>query len=378
MCCSDCILYKHNTIYCTASHWLQQASQEETQDGKDRGKQKEVDKDGDRETNSHFGKRLKSTSTSSYHLSPPAMAPMPSFSTHNQSPGSAPYKMAFEQEGGDNLSASFKSLYKSIFGHSVSSGEYLNPPPLPQSTSAELSSSDTSLPLGASALSLLNSPVGNYSPHFYSLMDSFRDIAENNSWDKLEPAQVQGLMESFKAAERDRFGLDQETYSRVSSSFSQFFQQLNSRFITGEEGSNPTLAEYHPLPGRERGGMIHPALVNRLPPTYGQQPDTTSPFPVSGTSPPGSNYCPPNRTPSPHVSPQGHLGTSPIHPQLSAAHFHTSATHFNTFSNPFPGPDTGLGSIVPHSGTANMPIKSAATDLFENDDDDDFDWSKLM
>lgn len=362
-------------------HRLQQASQEDTQDGKDRGKQIKVEKDEDKETNCHIGRRLQPTSvsSSSYHLSPPTMAPMHSFSAHNQSPGSAPYKIAFEQEGEDNLSTSFKSLYKSIFGHSVSSGEYLNPPPLPQSTSAELSSSDTSLPLGASALSLLNSPVGNYSPHFYSLMDSFRDIAESNSWDKLEPAQVQGLMESFKAAERDRFGLDLETYSRVSSSFSQFLQQLNSKFITGEGGSNPTLTEYHPsLSCRESRGMMHPSLVNRLPPKYGQHPDTTPPFPVSGTSPPGSNYCPPNRTPSPHVSPQGHLGTSPIHSQLSAAHFHTPATHFTTFSTPFPGQDPGLGSIAPHGRTANMPIKSAVTDLFENEDDDDFDWSKLM
>ena len=293
--------------------------------------------------------------------------------------------MAFEQEGRDNLSSSFRSLYKSIFGHSVSSGEYLNPPPLPQSTSAELSSSDTSLPLGASALSLLNAPPsGNYSPHFYSLMDSFRDIAESNSWDKLEPGQVQGLMESFKAAERDRFGLDLESYSRVSSSFSQFFQQLNSKFITGDEGSNPTLTDYHPaLPtlggggGAEGGrGMMHAAMGGRLPPKYGQE--IVHPFMIgSRTSPPDSKYCLPNRTPSPHLSTGVVVSTSPsFHPLPPHANFHMSSTAHYTFPTSYPTHTPTPSGMVP--GTADMPHKSAATDLFEGEDDDDFDWSKLM
>ena len=269
----------------------------------------------------------------------------------------------------------------------MSSGEYLNPPPLPPSTVAELSSSDSSFSLGASALSLMSNvnPAGSYSPNIYSLMDSFRDIAETNSWDKLEPSQVQGLMETFRAAERDRFGLDAESYVRVSSSFEQFFQQLNSRFMTRNEDNPAALTdiEYQPNILTGSDGRVTQPMAGRSPPDYAHQPDTMPMFPVSSASPPNSNYPPPQRTPSPHtsMSPQGPCS---VHTHLLSAQ--TTAAHYNTFSAPFPGQspppfpgqNPSLGGMAPQRLPADMTVKSSATDLFDNDDDDDFDWSKLM
>ena len=308
------------------------------------------------------------------------------------------FETAGEDVVHDPLSASFKGLYKSIFGHSVSSGEYLNPPPLPPSILTDLCTSDTSIPLGGSALSLLGTSTAapidtgasNYCPHFYSLMDSFRDIAESNSWDKLEPEQVQGLMQSFKAVERDRhrLGLNEESYSRVSSSFEQFLQQLSCRFVADSSGDESIgrehhvadLEEYQPnIPGS--GGSAAQPLVDSLPPaSYPENPEM---FPISGASPPSSsNYCsqpltidPPSPThPTAHVPPHHFATDNNTHTtQLFSStgsqserqdfkFLHPSSTNFISMR-----PTT---AITPRDHTTTM-------DPFGNDDDD-FDWSTIM
>ena len=291
---------------------------------------------------------------------------------------------AYRPEGtsseGDILSASFKSLYKSLFSHSVSSGEYLNPPPLPPPTSTELSSSDPKFPLEVSTNLLLSSVnPSNYNPHFFTLMDSFRDIAETNNWDRLEPEQVLGLVESFRAAEPEEFGLDAESYSRVSSSFENFFQQLNSRL--GNQGNLATdLEEYQSdIPG-SAGSAAQPLLS----PPYQHDPDSM--FPISGATPP--NYPPPSMSmtpPSPphdSVSPQSfHHVTSEttqlLHHSAHSPHQHrTSTPHHRIFPAMYnnmeqcPSVDTAARLMV------DVPTKPS-TGAFD-DDDDDFDWSKLM
>lgn len=313
-------------------------------------------------------KRIKRESYSSYHSHLPSPDLTSSLSDDHPSPVMTNLSKVFDQRGGggDHLSASFKSLYKSIFGHSVCSGEYLNPPPLPPSTATELSSSDSSFPLGAPAVSLQNNVnpaiASNYSPHFYTLMDSFRDIAETNSWDKLDPSQVQGLMESFRAAERDQFGLDAESYSRVTASFEQFFQELNCRFVTGNGGCH--INELSSVAGI--GGNAAQPLNDALLPHYTEQPDTMPMFPISNASPPSSNYPPPQRTPPDHMTPQaGHMISEPSH----------------TFSTQFPRPNPSGASRMVTQRLPDIPGKTATNmDLhaFDNDDEDDFDWSKLM
>ena len=290
-----------------------------------------------------------------------------------------------DRDGTEDLSASFRSLYKSIFGHSVGANEYINSEtavntsgvPIPV-TPSELNISNASLPLGASATALFNS---SRNPHFTSLMDSFRDIAETNSWDKLNPSQIQGLMESFKAGEHDKFGLDADTYADLHSSFNQFLTQLNNRFLTGSSNNTPRLSEYNQQQGNpSRHSLSHAAHVrsggvhhkysshhHRHAPHH--QIDTMSPM-LGGMhqpSPPSTNYMV-NRTPSPHISPQTQMTNVPTnHTQMNPQHF---GGYVNPSSQMTPPALSSLGR------PSDPQIRSAATDLF--DDEDDFDWSKLM
>lgn len=290
----------------------------------------------------------------------------------------------------DPLSCSFKSLYKSIFGHSVSSGEYLNPPPLPSSVLTDLGSSDSSIPLGSSAISLLGGGItssaapssSDYCPHFYTLMDSFRDIAESNSWDKLEPQQVQGLMRSFRAVERDRLGLDDESYTRVSSSFQQFLQQVNCRFETEREVEEEEEdGQRRSIDLRSGGAVSH--LVDRLPPTYPDHPEF---FPISGASPPTTNYA----STSLEVNP-----SSPTRPDSHHHHHQFTSVQFEprpTSDLKYPCPtqqqqtgsysgNNGITSIgaatIPGGVVSGNPDTMSSMDPFVNDDDD-FDWSKIV
>ena len=312
-----------------------------------------------------------------------------SFSSNHSSP-----RVAFaEKEGFDDLSASFRSLYKSIFGHSVSGGgDFVpapsHPPPPSNSHAIAVSSSElgSSLPLGASA-SLLFSSGRN--PQFTSLMDSFRDIAESNSWDKLDSSQIQCLMESFKEGEHHKYGLDPDMYADLHASFNKFLSQLNDRFLTSSSDSTPRLSEYnqHQLHGGGGAGggvMSHASMINHggMPPphhphhhshhtrgTYGH-PQThaqiDSMLNLHQSSPPPSNYHSVNRTPSPHVAGMP-VGASNSHAVVNSP--------YTGFVSP-PGHNPSLGSLVGPTNSPGVPIQSAATDLF--DEEDDFDWSKLM
>ena len=290
-------------------------------------------------------------------------------------------RIAFaDKDGLDELSSSFRSLYKSIFGQPLVGGEYLNAdvlPDLPVSSSHELGSSDSSsIPLGASASMLLNLPKCNH-PQFLSLMDSFRDIADSKSWDKLDPAHVQGLLESFKAGQNDKFGLDPSTYADVHASFNQFLSQLNNRFLTGSSSGMPHLSEYdQPIEGEIHQ---HTSQLMDHHNKYGSHQHyqidagVVSPIPLIGmnhTSPTNS-YHPVNRTPSPHhmhLINQGHL-----QPLGGAGHSHLNS-HYGQYSS-HTGHTPTLNSLAQSTHSNNAGIKSAVTDLF---DDDDFDWSKLM
>ena len=326
-----------------------------------------------------------------------------SFTTNHAAP-----RVAFaDKEGFEDLSASFKSLYKSIFGHSVSAGggggggEFVPPPP-PSShglTSRELGSS---LPLGASASLFLSS--GSGTPQFVSLMDNFRDIAESNSWDKLDPSQIQCLMDSFKEGEHHKYGLDADTYADLHASFNKFVTQLNSKILPDGSNSGLRLNEYddqHHLhrAGGGGGGIIsHASMINHggMPPPHhhphqhhhphhhhrsgrGSAAATAYGHPQThaqidsmlnlhqSSPPPPSNYHSINRTPSPH------LAGMPV--GASNSHAGVVGSPYAGFMSP-PGHNPPLGSLVGPTDSPGVPIQSAATDLF--DEEDDFDWSKLM
>lgn len=329
------------------------------------------------------GPRMKRPALPSSYSPPNAATLPPHFSSavsDSSSSSQPPPRVAFaEREGFDDLSASFRSLYKSIFGQSVNGGDYLNTATTEDAFQISVPSidptcSNSSLPLGASAASLFNPGHQNYSPQLTSLMDSFRDIAETNSWDKLDPAQIHGLMESFKAGEHDKFGLDPDTYANLSASFSQFLSQLNNKFLVGSSASVPHLNEYHQQAQSHLSRMPQAHMVSRLPPKYGRQADSLTAYSIHQSSPPTSNYHSANRTPSPHISPpSAHI--APLCGPITSSHSHMNP-HYTSFLTPIPGHTPPLTSSAQPTDTPDVPIRSAATDLF--DEDDDFDWSKLM
>lgn len=278
-------------------------------------------------------------------------------------------RLAFaEREGFDDLSASFQSLYKSIFGQSVGAESCLDPLSTTNTTAIEthsvavassgLSSSNNSLALGASATTLFNPSHRNYSPQFATLMDSFRDIADSNSWDKLDHAQIQGLMESFKAGRNDKFGLDPDVYASVASSFNNFLSQLNNKFLTGSAASVPHLNDCNHSRNHHSN---HSGMSPGSHMIHGRPHPSASASEYPQVDPMHHHYggVVQNRTPSPHISPAGgHVGGTQISPGQHP--------HLNTQVPPF----------FIESPDQNPPIRSVATDLL--DDDDDFDWSKLM
>ena len=335
------------------------------------------------ELNAEEASKPKRPALSSYPFSPPSGIP-PHYSSpvSDSSSSSHPLpRVAFaEREGYDDLSASFRSLYRSIFGHSVNSGEYINEPresdnmqQLP-TVSSGLSGSNASLPLGASAASLFDPTSRNYSPQFTSLMDSFRDIAESNNWDKLDPAHIQGLMESFKGGEHDKFGLNPEAYSDLASSFNQFLVRLNSRFLTGNSTNSPDLAEYQQHHHSRVAHMMSRGASTSTP-KYDHQRESLSPFGMPHVSPPStSNYHTANSSTSPHISPSGHV--VPMCGAMTSTHSHLTP-HYSSFA-PIHGHASTLTSVAHVGGLTEIPIKSVVTDLFDDAEDDDFDWTKLM
>ncbi len=244
-----------------------------------------------------------------------------------------PPTIAFgDREGLDELSSSFKSLYKSMFGQSVSDGTYINADILPHIPTQELGcSSDSSsinIPFGASATGtdLLSDNKGNH-VEFLNLMDSFRDIANAKTWDELDPAHIQGLLESFKAGQRDKFGLDSKTYANVHASFNQFVSQLSNRFVTVGNPSGLNNYSQHPPIGHHNGH-------------HNYQVDTLSPMQLGGGN---------------HSSPLA-FNHSP------------GAGAYRLYNTP-----TVSSLAVPQQPN------SLKTDLNLFDDvEDDFDWSKLM
>lgn len=251
-------------------------------------------------------------------------------------------QMAFgdKEAGFEDLSASFRSLYKSLFDSSsfntptqLTGPQHLSADPyytanLPPTQPIRLSSTigysthigtTTSRPLASMAAGGSTLPPSLHPPPpFTSLMDNLKNIAENNQWELLNPSQIQSLKESFKSGNHNTFGMDQDSFLEWSHSFNQFLTQLDSRI-----------------------------------------PFNTPPPPAAGPLPHSSFQLPPT----------DQLPPPPPYPQ------HTSTA--NSYNTTGGASLTDIRSSVSEATNHKVPVfKSVATDLLE--DDDDFDWSKLV
>lgn len=256
----------------------------------------------------------------------------------------SPPKVAFaEQEGFDDLSASFRSLYKSLFGHSVGRGDFIGPDSLLDDTPDALTGSNSSIPLGTSA-SNFTVTCGSKMPKITSLMESMRGLAESNRWDQLNQSQIQDLIECFKLGEEsDHFGLDNNVWAGLSSSFNNFLSRVTHK-----------LPSNTPTPGRR---MSHYSPVGNL------RHSPTSSFHSVNSS--GYSNCS-NHSMSPQ---QPMVGMSP-------GNRHIPYTIPQTMSETLPVLSYAAAPVSP----LPLHIHSAASDFVnaDPDEEDDFDWSKLL
>jgi len=257
----------------------------------------------------------------------------------------SPPKVAFaERDGFDDLSASFRSLYKSLFGYSVGKGDFVGPDSLlDDNTPDQLTLSNSSIPLGTSASNF--NTYGSKMPKFTSLMESMRGLAESNRWDQLNQSQIQELVDCFRIGEEsDHFGLDTSVWAGLSSSFNNFLSRVS-----------------HKLPPTSGNAYCYRKMHYGAN-TVGHSP--TSSFHSINSS--GYSNC------SNHsVSPQqpSMMGMSPNSlPPYSLPPQTSEALPVLSFD---PSPPSPLPPLH---------MRSAASDFVNTDpdDDDDFDWSKLL
>lgn len=259
----------------------------------------------------------------------------------------SPPKVAFaEQEGFDDLSASFRSLYKSLFGHSVGRGDFIGPDSLLDDTPDPdpLSGSNSSIPLGTSA-SDFTASYGSKMPKFTSLMESMRGLAESNRWDQLNQSQIQDLIDCFRIGEEsDHFGLDANVWAGLSSSFNTFLSRVNHRLPSNTATPSRRMSHYSPASNLRHSPTSSFHSINSSGYSNCSNHSMSPQQPMVGMSP-GNRH-------TPYTIPQTMTETLPV---LSFA--------------------AGPGSPLPQ-----LHIRSAASDFVNTDPDeeDDFDWSKLL
>lgn len=253
----------------------------------------------------------------------------------------------------DSLSASFKSLYNSLFTQSV--GSHRNEDfPNPSLTLTPSSSTDSISLHNSSSPPQFASYSKPYDPQFTTLMDGLKDLADSNHWERLSPSQIQNLRESFHNGGHERFGMDPDSYAELSLSFSQFLTQLDGHLLPPATSSSGISGEFLSSPA-------HGHVPARLPPP------SYSPY-----------SCREHHNISPPITAIPTLGPSLV------TQPHPYNTSFSAYLPPLHDHSPSLATTASTGGqpqhTEQIPsFKSAATDLFEdNDEDDDFDWSKFM
>lgn len=305
------------------------------------------------QSNSPTLTELNTTKHPSLHI--PPLIPVdhyPTTDTINSSTsirGHSPYNSSGGKEGSfDDLSASFRSLYRSLFdsvGHS-------SIPSYPMLSSSSSLTHPHQPPLSTSISTTTRSELTSIShhykpspdPHLTLVMDSLRDLADSNQWDRLSSAQIQTLKETVNEGDHIQFGMDHDSFLKWSDSFNQFLSQLNSQVPISSHPTTdlrPSMGELNHTPYSTHSQMsLHVAPPTSLPPPYMPSLHHIKSS-VGGMTPP-----PPLAPPPPLL--YGHPG--------------------------------GHGGIKITHSQDPPPFSSVATDLFQDDgeEEEDFDWSKLV
>jgi hypothetical protein len=235
------------------------------------------------------------------------------------------HDFANKELSSSHLSESFNNLYQSLFSSIGHHQSFLQS----SFSKADLNlTDDKSIEQSYSHKDGYQLRAAASEPYLKSLMDNLKGLAENNEWDKLSPLQIQSIRDTVNEEDHSELGIDQESYEKWSLSFNQFLSQLDDQIPhTTVCGSGFHDSHYLPL-------TVNASTMQHLPPPYSQS------------------------AISRHI-------TSPV--KLSSMLRGTSYLNHHHLSEP--------------SSSLNMdfpPFKSVATDLFEDNDEDDFDWSKLV
>ncbi|KAK3583417.1 hypothetical protein CHS0354_040387 [Potamilus streckersoni] len=186
---------------------------------------------------------------------------------------------------GEDLSASFRSLYKSIFESPQGNLNALINGNGNQSSNGNFNFSGFDL------------------HHLDTLKESVR-LAGTGSYDlaSIDISQFQGLMETIKTGDQMNWALNPEQFQDLASSLNNFFAQVNSHSHS---------QQIDPLTGQIQESLT----LNNLTGTNSMEAKTEhSPVPSSGMT-----------TPSPQISPSARGYTGPK-VEVQPAHFHTANT----------------------------------------------------
>lgn len=245
---------------------------------------------------------------------------------HELSVGGSPPHGFNNEANFDDLNASFRSLYRSLFD-SVGHQSHTPFPLLSSATSHQLAPPDLSLIRSQCLDHYKTSPE----PHLTLVMESLRDLADSNQWDQLSPAQIQSLRETVNGGDHVQFGMDHDSFTKWSDSFNQFLSQLNSHI---------------PLPSHSTATSDLRMSINDHVPYSAHNQLVLHPM----TSLP------------PYASSLHHMKSAVVHSHASM--MDSGPLHFN------------------HTRPVSQdppPFSSVATDLFQDtEEEDEFDWSKLV
>ncbi|XP_019647073.1 PREDICTED: LOW QUALITY PROTEIN: forkhead box protein J2-like [Branchiostoma belcheri] len=246
----------------------------------------------------------------------------------------------------EDLSASFRSLYKQVFEQS-SSGQLSTSSSSGMTTLGTVATSNRSTP-GNSAVFSKPAPTpqalaasltaSNIAGDWLTSLDLLKEscrLAGSYNWGDIDMSQFQGLMESMKQADLNNWCLDPSQFSDLCSSLSRFFNQ------TGIAQAAST---------RLHDGGNDPLGASK----------------ASNASSYGSSHH------------SGSLGTR----TSIAGSMHLSGNHLSVMNAS--GSTSSLGSHHSVSPRAHprpqhpIPVESAASQFTNDDIEDDFNWDSLV
>ena len=229
-----------------------------------------------------------------------------------------------KEAGFEDLSESFRSLYRSLFdsiGHHQNHSSFSSMLEVPPHQVPAVSSSDFTLntTMGPEIFPQSRTP----NPNFTMLMENLKDLADTNQLNRMcmSQLQIQMMRDAINTGDHLQFGMDQESFAKWSNSFNQFLSQLdNNNMMPHSSGGS--------LPMGGVLGSFNSSTICPPPPPYSQFTSSTT------------------------------VHMSPV--QLEPSFLSNHIPNLRVLHDP-------------------PPFSSIATEICEeNEEDDDFDWSKLM